>query len=130
MSPVDGFVVAIYGAWGSGKTTLLEYITYYLEQKPEENRPQIIPFNPWWFSGREALVRHFFAQLQSRFDKNLYKDLRKELGQLGKMVSKIPGAEIAGPIGNFIAPKEPNIVDLKTHIKSLLSKLKHRIVIT
>ena len=48
----QGFVVAIYGEWGSGKTTLLNFIKYYIGQIPESNKPLIIHFHPWWFSGR------------------------------------------------------------------------------
>ena len=71
MAPADGFVVALYGSWGSGKTTVVNFIVRYLECRPEEDQPIIVHFNPWWFSGRENLIRAFFDQLQGGLDRAL-----------------------------------------------------------
>lgn len=48
----DGLVLALYGPWGSGTSTALNYMRHFLGQKPEPERPAILTFNPWWFSGR------------------------------------------------------------------------------
>lgn len=64
-TPMDGLVIAIYGSWGYGKSTLLNFTEYYLQNGPEEDKPLVIRFNPWWFSGREDLIKHFFEQLQA-----------------------------------------------------------------
>ena len=53
MAPIEGFVIAIYGPWGSGKTSFLNFMQYYLNRMPE--RPVIVVFNPWWFSGTENI---------------------------------------------------------------------------
>src|SRR5258706_16365790 len=98
--------MAIYGPWGSGKTTLLEYVIHYLNQAPKDEKPVIALFNPWWFSGREALVRHFFDQLQARLDKKAsrVRKLRERIGKLSDAVSKVPGAEIVGVVGELVDP--------------------------
>ncbi len=49
----DGLVFALYGPWGSGKSTVLSYVRYYLKQGEAGDRPLIVTFNPWWFSGRQ-----------------------------------------------------------------------------
>ena len=47
----DPLVLGLYGAWGSGKSTILKFICHNLEAMPKEERPIVIEFNPWWFSG-------------------------------------------------------------------------------
>ncbi|HEY9742823.1 MAG TPA: P-loop NTPase fold protein, partial [Coleofasciculaceae cyanobacterium] len=59
MNVPEGFVIAIYGASGSGKSTLLNFLRYYLQQKPENEQPIIVPFNPWLFSGDEDITKRF-----------------------------------------------------------------------
>jgi predicted KAP-like P-loop ATPase len=61
----DGLVIAVYGSWGGGKSSLLNFVLHYLQQKPEEERPVIIQFNPWWFSSHQDLIRQFFQQLRA-----------------------------------------------------------------
>lgn len=58
----DGLVLALYGPWGSGKSTVLSYVSHYLEQLPDGDRPAVVTFNPWWFSGQENLARAFLGQ--------------------------------------------------------------------
>src|ERR1044071_6743324 len=63
MSPPEGLVIGIYGEWGLGKSTFIEFVVHYLKQFPADEQPVIMRFNPWWFSGSENLVKHFFDQL-------------------------------------------------------------------
>lgn len=46
MLPIEGLVVAIYGAWGTGKTTLLNFIVDYVNKRQDDKRPSILYFNP------------------------------------------------------------------------------------
>jgi len=68
MIPVDGLVVTIYGPWGCGKTTVLNFIEYYLKHNGQAKSPEVIYFNPWWFSGSENLMRDFFNQVIASLD--------------------------------------------------------------
>ena len=54
LAPREGFVMALYGPWGSGKSTVLGFVEYYLDKMPFDDRPVIVHFNPWWFSGHEG----------------------------------------------------------------------------
>ena len=51
MAPTGGLVLAVYGAWGLGKSTLINFVRHYIDELPEETRPVVVIFNPWWFSG-------------------------------------------------------------------------------
>ena len=93
MAPPQGFVMAVYAPWGSGKSTLLNFIIHYLEQKPENEQPIIVPFNPWWFSGQEDLTKRFFDQLQAVLSdklKSAGRGLIKQIDSLADRISPIP----------------------------------------
>jgi predicted KAP-like P-loop ATPase len=79
------FVLSIEGEWGSGKSTVLESTRYYLAHRSEigsriplETDPITIQFSPWWFSGREDLLRQFVRELstQLRADQRVLERLK------------------------------------------------------
>lgn len=134
MAPADGFVVALYGSWGSGKTTAVNFIVHYLENGPEDERPIIIHFNPWWFSGRENLIRAFFDQLQAALTGRLksgWRRTRRHLAQFAGLVSEapIPYASTGKIFKRVIEPRQPDIYELKRSIAATLEKLDKHIVI-
>lgn len=69
----EGLVVGVLGPWGSGKTTFVNYA------RPElrDGSTALLDFNPWMFSGHEALVESFFVELSS--------ELRGKGDHLGKI---------------------------------------------
>ena len=134
MAPADGFVVALYGSWGSGKTTVVNFIVHYLEDRPEAKQPIIVHFNPWWFSGRENLIRAFFDQLQAALTGRLksgWRRTRRHLAQFAGLVSEapIPYASTGKIVKRVIEPKQPDVYELKQSIAATLEKLDKRIVI-
>lgn len=60
----EGFVFALLGTWGSGKTTTLNFVLHYLDESDNDDKPVVVKFNPWWFSGRDQLLLQFFTQLR------------------------------------------------------------------
>ncbi|MDP9457142.1 MAG: KAP family NTPase [Actinomycetota bacterium] len=56
----EGVVFGLVGPWGSGKTSLLGMIEDSLRN---DHGALVAYFNPWLFSGTEALVGFFFAEL-------------------------------------------------------------------
>jgi predicted KAP-like P-loop ATPase len=133
MIPIDGLVVAIYGPWGSGKTTVLNFIEHYLKSAGEPKSPEVIYFNPWWFSGSENLVRDFFGQLINSLrprDRAL-KKVRKILASVCETLEKTPitNKDPFGAIAKWIRPAEPNVVLLREKLEKLLRTQERRFVI-
>jgi predicted KAP-like P-loop ATPase len=133
MASDDGFVMAIYGNWGLGKSTVLNFTVHYLEQYPDEKRPIILRFTPWWFSNRDDLTRLLISQLRVRLGDNDHSELKSRLADLVELVSKVPVPGLsAADAGEFIAGKlrgEPDIAGLKDSIGKLLLQQKQRVLI-
>jgi len=130
----EGFVIAVYGSSGFGKSTLLNFLTYYLEQKPESEQPIIVPFNPWLFSGGEDITRRFIGQLQavlSQF-KAVPKGILGRITNLAKAVSEIPlpYAQASRALVKLFDDKEKETSDLKAEVEDTLEKQHPRIVVT
>lgn len=136
----DGLVLALYGPWGSGKSTVLGYVGHYIEQLPEENRPVVVPFNPWWFSGQENLARAFLGQLQAvlpsrneKFKKlgDLLGDFAEGVGGLIDLSGVTGGA--AGKLGKLIGMltkrKPRDVPALKSEISNILREAKKRVLV-
>ena len=83
----DGIVLALYGPWGSGKSTVLAYVQHELENGPEDDRPIVVQFNPWWFSGQEHLAKAFLGQLQTLLPSK-YQGFEK----IGNLLAEFSGA--------------------------------------
>lgn len=135
----DGLVLALYGPWGSGKSTVLNYVKHYLELRAEDERPVVVEFNPWWFSGQENLARAFLGQLQVVLPAKSEKF--KQLGDLlADFAESIGGlvdlSGVSGGAGGFIgkqlgrAKRKPKDVPaLKESITSILQKAGKRILV-
>lgn len=135
----DGLVLALYGPWGSGKSTVLSYVQHYLEQHPEDERPVIVRFNPWWFSGQDNLARAFLGQLQAvlpakseRFKKlgDLLADFAEGIGGLIDLTGVSGGA--GGIIGKWLGRtkrKPKDVPALKESIMTILQEANQRILI-
>lgn len=104
LSNPSGSVISINAKWGSGKTSFINFINFYLANdekhggilKKNEEPPIIIRYNPWWFSGREDLLRQFFAQFGLGLDK--YKSLKTVM-----QITRLFGEYVAA-IGNIESP--------------------------
>lgn len=136
----DGLVLALYGPWGSGKSTVLSYVRYYLEQGEEDDRPLIVPFNPWWFSGQENLARAFLGQLQAVLpSKNeKFKLLGSLLGEFAEGVGGLIdltgvtgglGGRLGWLIGAISKQKPKDVPALKTKISKILRDAGKRILV-
>jgi|GEM_PF-197641 len=135
----DPLVFALYGPWGSGKSTMLGYVRHYIEHQPEENRPVVVRFNPWWFSGQENLARAFLGQLQAVLPRRSekFEKLAKLLGDFAEGVgglidlSGVTGGT-AGTIVKFIMMtrrKPKDVPALKDEISEVLGEAKTRILV-
>lgn len=133
MVPPEGLVIAVYGPWGSGKTTLLNFVRHYLERKPKNQRPIIVRFNPWWFSGHEDLVRRFFDQLQAALSRwRMGRKLRKLIAKLAEVVAQ-ENRGFLGSAGRMVAElanaEHKDVFELKDKIANLLRKKGKQILV-
>lgn len=93
----DGLVYAINGAWGSGKSSAINLVLHHLDAATSTKDFVVTAFNPWWFSGSEALTLSFFQELHATIGKSLSEKARKSLADLGSRLSS------AGPLLGGIA---------------------------
>lgn len=65
----ESLVVGLYGSWGVGKTSLINLIREELEfaasNMLEEEKPIILNFSAWSYSGQNQLIYSFFRRLSS-----------------------------------------------------------------
>ena len=138
----DGIVLALYGPWGSGKSTVLAYVQHELESGPEDDRPVVVPFNPWWFSGQEHLAKAFLGQLQAvlpaKYEKfrqfgDKLAEFSEALGSVGDAVGTVTGQGWIGSVfrgGAKLAGRSPKDVPaLKQALSDLLLEQKKRVLI-
>lgn len=66
---VDSLVIGLYGGWGTGKTSIvnlaLEELRYASSNMFDEERPILLNFSPWSYSGQNELIYSFFRRLSS-----------------------------------------------------------------
>jgi predicted KAP-like P-loop ATPase len=60
-------VTALYGKWGSGKSSIVNMVIEHVQALsaglPSNERPIVIPFNPWCYSDQNQLIAQFFREL-------------------------------------------------------------------
>ncbi len=65
----DSMVVGLYGGWGVGKTSVinlvLEEINLAASNLADDEKPVILNFSPWSYSGQNQLIYSFFLRLSS-----------------------------------------------------------------
>jgi predicted KAP-like P-loop ATPase len=144
----DSIVIGICGPWGSGKSTVLNFLVAELEKSRRKDKPLVLHFNPWWFSGQDRLLQAFLQQLGAilnRAEKD--KPVKKASSLLGKFstilkpMSLIPfvgeyakmaqeaaaaAAEVTKQYAEALAA-DLNLI--RKEIDDLLGELPHRIVI-
>ena len=138
----DGIVLSLHGPWGAGKSTVLAYVQYELEQDEESDRPVVVTFNPWWFSGQDSLAKSFLGQLQAvlpeKYEgfKAVGNKLAEFAGALGGAVD-LAGAAFGVPLGGtavkagaeLLASKPKDVPALKNALSTLLLQERKRVLV-
>jgi len=66
---VESLVIGLYGGWGSGKTSLinltLEELRLAASNMLDDEKPIILNFSPWSYSGQGQLIYGFYRRLSS-----------------------------------------------------------------
>lgn len=140
MVPSEGLVISINGPWGTGKTTVLNFIEYYLKQVPEKDRPEIIYFNPWWFSGSEDITRQFFREISLSIEtrNESLRQIRETLTYIGELVDSTPkpggffvaaGSKVCAWIMRKLGKVKPSLQEMRNKAAKLLKSQKKRFVV-
>ena len=65
----ESFVIGLYGGWGVGKTSIInmmiEELNFAASNILDEEKPIILNFSPWSYSGQNQLIYSFFRRLSS-----------------------------------------------------------------
>ncbi|MDF5724276.1 MAG: P-loop NTPase fold protein [Rhizonema sp. PD37] len=134
MSFAQGFAIALYGTWGSGKSTMLDFVVHYLNQKPDEERPIIVPFNPWLFSGSQDVTKRFFEQLQDILSKttSVPKGLKERIADFANVVAEIPlpYAQAGKAVATLFDDEQKDASEIKEDVERTLLQEDRRIIIT
>ena len=115
-----GLVVAVHGKWGSGKSSLLNFIKYDLIQIPEEDRPVIVDFNPWWFEGRSQIATQLLAEFSAQLpDKmKIARDAANLIGRYSKEIATAATTYSGHPwVGKIVGAVADRIPKLKAFLE-------------
>lgn len=136
----QGYVMALMGPWGAGKTSLVNLVKEYLSQDPAL---PVVDFNPWMFSGTDALVSTFFrevtAQLRGR-DGGRYGAVVDQLDRYSELLTPLVWLPVLGPwagrlkslsssVRRFRELGKESATEKKHAVSEALSKLDDPIVV-
>ncbi len=148
----ESLVIGLNGGWGSGKTSLinltLEELRYASNNMFDDEKPIILNFSPWSYSGQGQLIYGFFRRLSSELRRAPFlKDSEKIIHLLELYISffthqPVPKslrlkrgmlAKIRHPFSTrqesfaWESGRDPTLV--KAELNELLRKQKHKIII-
>lgn len=127
-----GYVMGLTGPWGSGKTSILNMTVDALGDDAT-----VVHFNPWMFSGTEALVSSFFAEISKQLDRKTakLKGIAGKLATYGQLLSPVAG--LAGAAGLVQATTSvlqtlsaaPSVFEQHQELRETLEGLDKRLVV-
>jgi hypothetical protein len=127
-----GCVLGLTGAWGSGKTSLINMTVDALG-----DRAVVVQFNPWLFSGTEALVSLFFREIAKQLArrKTALTGVAQKMATYGRLFA--PAAALVGAGGAVAAAAqalegllaEPSAHEQREGLIAELAKLERRLVV-
>jgi len=99
----ESLVVALCGKWGSGKSSVINLVKEEISSSKSVEKPTLIEFNPWLFSGEEKLNEHFFTEiakeLQIKNETERDHELANRLRLYSKLIGLLPDK---GPLSEII----------------------------
>ncbi len=127
-----GYVMGLTGPWGSGKTSILNMTVDALKDEAV-----VVQFNPWMFSGTEALVSSFFEEIGKQLDSrdSKLKGIADKLATYGHLLSPLVsliGAGTAVSGASEMLEKlaaRPSVFVQRQELRTLLAALDRRLVV-
>jgi KAP family P-loop domain len=127
-----GYVMGLTGPWGSGKTSILN-----MTMDAIGDQAIVVQFNPWMFSGTEALVSSFFAEIGKQLKKKetKLKDIGSKLATYGQLLSPLAAVVGAGNAVHGAAnvldrlSAAPSVFDQHEELRELLEDLDRQLVV-
>lgn len=127
-----GYVMGLTGPWGSGKTSILNMTVDAIG-----DQAVVVQFNPWMFSGTEALVSSFFTEIGKQLDKKeaKLKGIASKLGTYGQLLSPLAAVVGAGNAVQGAASilqalsATPSVFEQHQELRTMLEGLDKRLVV-
>jgi len=127
-----GFVMGLSGPWGSGKTSILNMTVDAIG-----DQAVVVEFNPWMFSGTEALVSSFFAEIGKQLARKeaKLKGIAGKLAAYGQLLSPLAAVVGAGTAVQGAASilqglsATPSVFEQHQELRTLLEGLDKRLVV-
>jgi predicted KAP-like P-loop ATPase len=127
-----GYVMGLTGSWGSGKTSILNMTVDALGDEAI-----VVQFNPWMFSGTEAFVSSFFAEIGKQLDKRdaKLKGIASKLATYGQLLSPVAaivgvGTAVQGAANILQAlSAAPSVFEQHRELRAMLESLDKRLVV-
>lgn len=127
-----GYVMGLTGPWGTGKTSILNMTVDAIG-----DQAVVVQFNPWMFSGTEALVSSFFAEISKQLSKKetKLKDIAGKLATYGKVLSPLAAVFGAGGAVQGAASilqslsAAPSVFEQHEELRTMLGELDMRLVV-
>lgn len=140
----ESLVIGLYGSWGSGKTSvinlMLEELNYAASNMFDDEKPIILNFSPWSYSGQNQLIYAFFRRLSSAIRQAPELKNKERIIHLLELYISFFTHK---PIPRTLRPKKSwftkeetyswesgrDLTQVKAELNNMLSQQKHKIII-
>lgn len=148
----ESLVLGLYGGWGVGKTSIInlmmQELRYASSNMFDDERPILLNFSPWNYTGHDQIIYHFFRHLSSEIRQADYfedsKDIIHFLELYDSFFTNRPVPESLRPKHNFLTrlfrrkliteeskgwESGQDLVQVKTKLNELLINQRHKIIV-